>query len=712
MSASGPTGIVPPPPKLGRRRLFDHGRLAFVVFLAGTWMALALGRLWSLQVDRHEHYAEAAQRQQQRVVELSAPRGTVYDARGRTLAASVEVASLGADPSLIDDPAGAAELLAPLLGLDAVGLAARLDAPSRFVWLQRKLDPDVEAQLRALREEHALRGLVFLTESLRSYPFGSLAAQVLGHVNVDNRGSSGLEQQYDEIVASRSGRRTVLRDGLRGTFLDPARPGEEADAGGDLHLTLDAAIQNIAERELEAAMAEHGSRAGKVVMLDPHTGAVLAMVSKPDFDPNRFFEADRRVLHSNPAVAAAFEPGSTLKMVTLAAALETGAVDPLRTYDCNNGSIVLGRGTRIRDHKPFGVLTVGQVIAKSSNIGAIRLGQAAGQRKLDATLRGFGFGQATGIDLPGEGRGLATPVDRWTRHQWAYVSFGQAIGVTALQLTNAFAAVANRGYLLRPYVVSAIGDREVASRRLTGVPISPSTVRQVRTMLETVVQEGTAKAAAVEGYRVAGKTGTAQKAREDGRGYAPDRYIASFVGFAPVSDPRLVMAVVIDEPWPRYNGGEVAAPVWSAIAEQTLLYLGVEPDAPHEAPSPSPRWTPPAPIESPPAMRLAGFEVDAAAAAEVAELRPHGEVDVPTPSFLGLTLRDALREAGARGLAPAVVGHGRVVEQRPAVGEPIDLHGRRLLLVLRPEIAPLGSLTAAAPAAAVNGSRVASAEGS
>ncbi|MEM7352281.1 MAG: penicillin-binding protein 2, partial [Acidobacteriota bacterium] len=484
-------------------------RLSVLSLLAGSWLCLVVFRLYSLQVSSYDTYRARALHQQQKVVDLYPPRGTIFDARGRELAVSVEVSSAAATPSSIEDPVATAKALAGVLDVDAEKLAASLSSDRAFVWVQRKLDPPKVEAVRALE----LDGVFFLQESKRYYPLRQLAAPVLGYVGVDNKGLAGLEYVYDSVVASEPGKRRVVRDARFGTVLYPDLQIADAMPGQDLHLTLDAAIQHLVERELTAAVEESGARSGMIVVMEPHTGAILAMASHPTFDPNHFAASPKSHWRNQP-VEDAFEPGSTFKMITLAAALEAGQVDPLETIDCQMGGIVLNR-TRINDHHPFGLLTTRQIIAKSSNVGAIKLGAAAGRERLFDTIQRFGFGRPTGIDLPSESAGIVRPLERWSELSPAYISFGQAISVTALQVTNAFAAIANGGRLLRPYIVESVGsgdERLPQERKIAGLTVAPSSVLQVRSMLESVVLEGTAKAARLEGYRAAGKTGTAQKA--------------------------------------------------------------------------------------------------------------------------------------------------------------------------------------------------------
>lgn len=552
-------------------------RMRTILILGAIWVAAIAGRLYQLQVARYDHYANKAARQQQRVVVLDPPRGTIYDARGRELAVSVQVDSAYAVPPQIEDPLAAARAIAAIVPeVDAEKLARQLAQDREFVWVARKLDAPVAAALRALE----LPGLFFLPESKRYYPMRELAAQVLGYVGTDNHGLAGLELLYDETVAGKPGKRTVLRDARRGTVVSPQLAFSEAEPGRDLHLTLDAAIQHIVERELAKAVEERGASRGSVILLDPATGAVLAMATYPAFDPNHFedFPASR---WRNRAIMDVYEPGSTFKVVTAAAAVEAGKVRPEDVFDCQMGGIVL-RETLIRDHKPFGRLTFAEVLAKSSNVGTIKAALLVGDEGLYRTISGFGFGRSTGIDLPGESSGIVHPLRKWGPLAKAYVSFGQGISVTPLQLAAATAAIANEGTLLQPYVVAATGrGREIravhAEPPVVGHPLSPATARTLKLMMEGVVTGGTARSAGVAGYRIGGKTGTAQIPVAGG--YSRNSYLPSFIGFAPVDQPRIVGVVAIAEPQGfMYHGGQVAAPVFGALARQVLLYLGIRPE--------------------------------------------------------------------------------------------------------------------------------------
>lgn len=640
-------------------------RLIILTAVVASWFLAITLRLYDLQVSKHEHYFHKAEQQQQRVVVLDPPRGTIYDAKGRELAVSVEVKSLAADPSSIEDPEATAKAIGDILGLDPVPLAKTFATRRQFVWVQRKLDLPVAERIEALE----LKGVFTLPENKRYYPLRQLGAQILGYVGTDNSGLAGLEYLYEKEVAGEQGRRTVVRDARLGTVHFPDTEWSTARPGRDLYLTLDATIQHIVESELEKAVQSSSSKTGMAVVMDPNTGAILALASYPTFDPNQFAASPRESWRNRP-IMDAYEPGSTFKMVTLAAALESNAIDPLRQVNCGMGSIVLG-GVRIKDHTPFGMLTTQEIIANSSNIGAIKLGMAAGRKRFYDTIVNFGFGRPTDIDLPSESSGILRPLERWTPLAPAYISFGQGVSVTALQLTNSFATIANGGELLRPFVVASIGTRNQErrvwrQRQVEGRPVSRHTVDQIRGMLESVVVEGTARKAGLGDYRAAGKTGTAEKAIP-GRGYAANRYIASFVGFAPVSRPALAATVVLDEPWPRYHGGDVAAPAFAAIAQRVLLYLGIPPER-RKVDEPSMQaddWGPVAEASAP-------LEVALPWRGDADELTvPAGTV----PDLMGLSARQALVRTRSMGVRLALNGHGAIARQLPAPGTPLETSG-------------------------------------
>lgn len=647
-----------------------RSRLLVVVVALSLWCGAVVARLYQLQIQDHEIYRRRAEGQHHRRVELQPPRGTIYDARGRELALSVDVDSVWADPSRVKNPAATARVLARTLGMDASKLERDLLSEREFVWVARQLDRPQAAAVGKLE----LEGVDFLKESKRYYPMRELAAQVLGFAGLDNQGLEGLEQAYNSVVSGQPVERKVVRDARRGTVLLPDLSFREAEPGRDLYLTIDAWVQHLLERELQAAVKRTRAKSASAVILDPDSGAVLAMASWPTFDPNHF-SAYSRDTWRNRAVMDAYEPGSTFKMVTAAAALEGNLVDPSDVFDCEHGSTVV-EGVRIHDHKSFGELTFREVIAKSSNVGAIKTGLIVGEQGLYQQIVDFGFGEPTGIDLPGESPGILRPVERWPKRATAYISFGQNLSVTTLQMASAFAAVANGGTLYRPYVVAAVGrDSEVEAHldgpEVVGRPISATTARSLERLLEAVVAEGTGRKAAIPGYRVAGKTGTAQKASPSG-GYAAGRFVASFVGFAPARRPELVAMIVIDEPEPSlgYHGGGVAAPVFSAVVGPTLVYLGVPPE--REVPE---HW---------PDERIATTNAERGIRADGQHEIGGSSAFDPTrmPNLQGLTARQAVVQSAELGLRASLHGQGRVHRQMPAPGTAIDGAAGRLELWL------------------------------
>ncbi len=550
-----------------RRRYF--GRLVILVAFAGVWMGAIGWRLLDLQIRDADTYRERAARQQRSEVVLNPKRGTIYDARGRTMAVSVETRTLYAETAKVDDPASLAATIAPLVGRSEERIEALLQK-SGHVPLARKLDRDVADGI----DLTAFPGLYFLAESKREYPMGSLMAHVLGFVGTD-RSLAGLELRYDDEVAGEAVSRHVLRDGQQRLVVVAGSLGEPK-AGADLHLTIDATIQHLAERALRETIESWKAKAGNVVILAPEDSAVLAMASWPAFDPNQFgdFGPDER---RNRVIQDSYEPGSTFKTITAAGAFERQVVHADQIMDCGNGFIRVGKA-RIRDHKPFPELTFRTAIAKSSNVCAIKAGQLVGGEPLQQLIATFGFGAATGIDIGGEHPGIVPP-RAWDIETTAYASFGHGLAVTPLQLANAYAAIANGGTWNQPYLVKALErEGETVDARPTGRSrrvISKSTAYQVVRLLEEVVVSGTGRKAAIAGYRVAGKTGTAEKS--DAGGYSETGRVAGFVGIAPARAPRLVCLVMIDEPTVATGGGEVAAPAFQRIVSEALFYLGATP---------------------------------------------------------------------------------------------------------------------------------------
>ncbi|HEX5708393.1 MAG TPA: penicillin-binding protein 2, partial [Pyrinomonadaceae bacterium] len=558
-------------PDLSRRRA-----KAVALFLCG-WMAVVGVRLVQLQTSQHEWLLRRARAQQQKSAPAGATRGLILDRHGRELARSVEVESFFAVPGEMEDTGAAAARLARVLKLDESELAERFvrakESGKSFAWIARKVTDEEAAAVRALD----LKGVHAMQEPKRRYPNGPLAAHVLGFVGLDEQGLAGVEQTYNAALSGEAGRIVVEGDARRvsyeSTETAPRPPQTVA-------LTIDQTVQYQAERALGAAMERSRAKSGTAVVLDPRTGEILALANAPAFDPNEATRVERETL-ANDALQNIYEPGSTFKIVAFSAALEERLAKPDDKIDCQMGSITVA-GRVVRDHTAFGTLTMTEALAKSSNVAAIKLGLKVGDARMHDYMTRFGFGSKTGVELAGETAGLLRPVKRWQPSSMGSIAMGQEIGVTPLQMAAAFATLANDGVRVEPHLVREVrGEDGAVERPETGARrvVSVETARTVRMMLETVTVKGTAKAAQLEGYTAAGKTGTAQKIDPKTRAYSKTKHVASFVGFAPVENPSVVIVVVIDEPVGAYHGGDVAAPVFRDIAENVLPYLNVEPDA-------------------------------------------------------------------------------------------------------------------------------------
>ena len=565
--------MLEPDPRTGRRRLI------LLLLGAAAWMGLILVRLLSVQVLEVDAFRNLASRQQTAVVEITAPRGAILDRDGRELALSRSVKSFYAVPAELANPAQAAAQLAKALRVDRRPLERRLRLKDRdFVWVARKLIDSDAARVEAL----GIKGLGSLDEPRRFYPRGTLAAHVLGYVGLDNTGLAGVEHLYDQQIRGTPGRQLTLRD-ARGLRFLPEPGGKPAQAGASAILTLDAVVQYLVETALADAVRTSRAKDGVAVALDPRTGEVLAAVSWPTYDPNDYARYGQDAWRDN-VVGSAYEPGSTFKLVTLASALEDHKLRLSERIDCLMGGIRIGNH-RFEDHKPFGVLAPIDIFAQSSNVGAIEIGQRLTPRSFYDHMLRFGLGKPTDIDLPGEARGLVRDPREWSGLSQAAMSFGQEVSVTPIQLAVAFAAVANKGIAMKPYVVQRIvaSTGETLYQRqpeAAGRVVTASTAAIMLDMMKEVVRTGTARTAQLAGYTAAGKTGTAQKIGPDGGGYLQGRYIASFVGVAPAADPRFLLFVALDEPEGPYHGGEVAAPVFRAVAQPALAHLGVAPETP------------------------------------------------------------------------------------------------------------------------------------
>jgi cell division protein FtsI (penicillin-binding protein 3) len=561
-----------------RRTLFVA---AFVVF----WMLGISARLLYLQVSQHDELVERAHKQQQDVVETIPSRGRVLDRQERELARTIDTTSVFIAPDefnknetqAMEEISCTADVLSSVLRLDQGTLVNQiLDAKEsgrRFLWVARRVGPD-QAQLLGTMD---LAGVHTRKEPKRFYPNGSLAANVLGFVGLDGNGLAGIEQVYNEKITGEPGKLFIEKDS-RGRAYESTeisgRPGQT------IILTIDQSIQYQAEAALMTAIEQSRAKAGTAIVLDPRTGDILALANAPTFDPNDVGAASPAA-RANWALQNIYEPGSTFKVVAFSAALEKGLAKPDERIDCQMGSITVAKRV-IHDHKPFGTLTLAEALAKSSNVAAIKLGLRVGDPAMYDYITRFGFGSRTGIELPGETAGLVRPLSRWQPSSIGSIAIGQEVGVTPLQMAAAFGALANNGVRVAPHLI-----REIRNPSGTTVyrpnpdqhrVISTETASALRGMLEGVTLNGTAKKAQLDGYTAAGKTGTAQKIDAKTKTYSKTKFVASFVGFAPVSNPEVVIIVVIDEPGGSYHGGDVAAPVFRQIAEQILPEMGVIPD--------------------------------------------------------------------------------------------------------------------------------------
>jgi cell division protein FtsI (penicillin-binding protein 3) len=492
------------------------------------------------------------------------------------MAISVESTSIGVRPGPIEDTVQAARDLSRLLELDPARTQLDLHGRRKFIWLKRRATP---REVQAVREL-GLPGMEFIPELSRFYPNRGLAAQVIGFTGTDGNGLEGLEFSFDKELRGGSRSLSVRRDALGQTFHAERTVDAAASGGRNLVLTIDRTIQYVAERALESAVEAAEAASGVAVVMDPRTGAVLAMANVPLFNPNAFGRFPRTAWR-NRAVTDAFEPGSTMKIFSAAGAIESGGCTPDTIFFCENGKYRIGKDT-VHDTRPHGWLSLRKIIKYSSNIGAVKMSEMIGPDLLHQTLRAFGFGGRSGIEFPGETPGSLSAPGRWSEIDTGAISFGHGISVSALQLAAAASAIANDGVLMKPYLVQAVTDpagKQVETREPLEIRrvISAKTARTVRSMMRGVVAEGgTGEQAAIEGYAVCGKTGTAQKLDETGA--YTDQYLASFVGFLPAEAPRLTILVVIDEPAKnKHYGGVAAAPAFRRIAQETLNYLNIPP---------------------------------------------------------------------------------------------------------------------------------------
>ena len=550
-------------------------RMCIVGVFFSVWLMAIGAKAVYLQVCQGDRLSQIASCQYEQSYQAEGKRGTIFDCKHREMAVSIDATSIGAYPPKVKNIQETSAALATVLKVNRQALAGKLSSKRPFVWIERQVTPKERAAVMEL----ALWGIDFRAEPKRCYPNRTLAAQVIGFAGIDNRGLEGIEYHFDRELRGNPQRLTVLKDAL-GRGFAPEQMALNDNIGQDLILTIDRTIQYISEQALKEVVERTSAKSGMVLVMAPTTGAMLAIAHYPFFNPNAFQTYDQQVWR-NRAITDPFEPGSTLKMFTAAAAIESGQVTANSIFFCENGSLTMD-GHTIHDSHEHGWLSLQQIIKYSSNIGTIKVMEKIGPKTLYQTLRSFGFGEKTGIDCPGETAGSLAPVKQWMKMDARAISFGQGISVSAIQLISGVNAIANDGILMRPYVVEAIGApsghivKRFEPKRVRRA-VSAKTAQTVNRILRTVVTDGgTGENAALESYEVAGKTGTAQKTDEKGT-YAKGKYIASFVGFVPADKPLLTLLVVVDEPQKEYYASQVAAPVFQKIAQKVLLYMNVQP---------------------------------------------------------------------------------------------------------------------------------------
>jgi cell division protein FtsI (penicillin-binding protein 3) len=637
-----------------RRTLKRRIAVAAAVFVA--WSIGIEARLVYFQVIRHEELSAKAKRQQSSTTETPAKRGEILDRDGGLLAYSVDADSIFAVPSEIENPASAAAALCGALKdcsrSDRQALAATLAKGGQFAYVRRKAAPDQARRVAALN----LQGVGFRKEDRRFYPHKELAAHLLGYVGTDNTGLGGIERAYDRLISGEPGTLLVQVDAHRRIFSRDSRP---PTTGSSLELTIDRYVQHVAERELRAGVLSSGAAGGSVVVIDPLTGEILALANYPTFNPNVFGDFDAHHLR-NRAIQDVYEPGSTFKIVTAGAALEEKIIGPDDPIDVRGGRITFGARV-IRDDHEYGVLSFREVIVKSSNVGAIKVGLDLGAPRMGEYVRRFGFGRPISPDFRGESAGIVWDPAKLNASALASVSMGYQVAVTPLQMAAAVSSVANGGDLIEPRAVRSVitgGKRTPVPRKVLGRTISKSTAAQLTAIMEEVVENGTGERAQVAGYTIAGKTGTAQKIVNDA--YSNTDYNVSFVGFVPSRDPVFTIVVVVDSPRKMSPyGGVVAAPIFQKIADAVLRHRGVPPSinpappvliARRDVPSEQPTS---APLDVPAIVTVSGVP---------------GGAQPLFPDLAGLSARDAVRALTRLGVSARLHGDGQVVAQEPPAG--------------------------------------------
>ena len=656
-------------------------RALFIAIGLVVWMLAIGARLVQLQVNQHEELASRARSQQVGAIETSPSRGQLLDRQGRELARSIDTESFFADPREIPSTEDTARRIAAITGQDRAELTSRLseakESSKKFVWILRRLDIQSASKLDQLN----LDGIYSRKEPKRYYPNDSLAAHVLGFVGTDEIGLSGVEQYYNEKIRGEAGKVYLERDRERRAFESYE---VQSHPGQTVVLTIDQTIQYRTEQALSAAVDRAHAKSGTAIVMDPRTGEILALANAPTFDPNQPV-ANSAEARANGALQSIYEPGSTFKIVAYSAAIEKGLVKPDDKIDCQMGSITVA-GRLIHDGHPYGIVTVADALAKSSNVGAIKLGLMVGNESMYEYMKRLGFGSRTGVDLAGESPGILRALNRWQPSSIGSLAIGQEVGVTPLQMATAYSVLANGGTLVKPHLLRELrapdGSVLFQAKPETRPALKPETTEALRGMFEGVTLHGTAKKAQLDGYSAAGKTGTAQKVDPRTHAYSATKFIGSFVGFAPVKNPAVVIIVVIDEPLGSYHGGDVAAPVFREIAEQILPELGVTPDVEFK---PGPTLIAQTSKSSTTQIKDDSIQTEQREASlpKIAAQNFNGQASeivlavasnraALMPDLHGQSVRDVARTCAQLGLRLEARGEGHAVRQTPEPGAEVD----------------------------------------
>ncbi len=646
-------------------------RVGFLVLFFVVWAGLIAYRLYDLQVQQRPFLLAKKTEQQKGLIKLIPQRGKIFDRNGRILAMSLDVDSIYAVPYEIEKPHETSRIIAKKLNMKYREVLRKISSNKSFVWLKRKVEPRDAIRVR----EAGLNGIYTYKENKRYYPYNTLLSGALGFAGIDNDGLSGIEYEYDSVLKGKPGAILTLKDARRKQITTGQLIKSVPTKGKSIYLTIDSNLQYYLEKYLFEASRRHRVKQSFGVMMNPYTGDILAIASYPTFDLNEYFNYGQ-VYYKNRPVQVAYEPGSTFKLVTAAAALEEGVISPSSKIFCENGKLKI-RTREIGDYKPFGTLSFEDVLVYSSNIGMVKVSRKLGAEKFYAKLRQYGFGGETGVHFPGENPGILRPLKKWTSESLPSISFGQEISVNSIQLLSFICAIANGGYEVKPRILSGVAEpefiRDARGERLIGERVQ-KTLKEIMT---EVVKRGTGRKAAVPGYTVAGKTGTAQKAGKTGK-YLENKYMSSFVGFAPAEKPEIALLLVFDEPEGLQDGGDVAAPVFAQIAADTLKYMQIPkkqrnplyyiPDTNGYTENIEFLLT---------SFQAAGYNYNESKAANSPyALDLANEEDstgkIRMPDLSGKSYREAFEIVTKLGLRPRFFGSGRVIFQSPVRNATVD----------------------------------------